>query len=120
MQRKSPTTIISLTLAPINIDSTTQLVMDSFHCENKDAARSLAELAHLKTAGNPFFLGQFLKSMAQEKLIHFNYSTHEWEWEISKMQFVEYPILFSFIFYFTFFLMIYIFNKVYFILFYFF
>ena len=91
IQQKNPTGILSLMLAPLSLEHTTQLIMDSFHCKNTDDALSLAELTQTKTGGNPFFLKQFLRAVTNDKLIHFNYSTNEWEWSIAQLQAAEYP-----------------------------
>lgn len=39
-----------------------------------------------KTAGNPFFVNQFLRNLYAENLITFNLKNHQWQWDINKIQ----------------------------------
>lgn len=39
-----------------------------------------------KTGGNPFFMGEFLKSLHVRDLIHFNVHTGEWLWDIHRIK----------------------------------
>lgn len=57
-----------LVLGPLSLQDTTALVSDTVHSD-LDAARPLAELVHEKTAGNPFFVIQFLTVLHEEGLI---------------------------------------------------
>ena len=45
--------------------------------------RPLAELVFEKTAGNPFFAGQFLLALAEEGLLAFDSAKSQWTWELS-------------------------------------
>jgi predicted ATPase len=81
-------------LKPLTFEHTCQLIMDSFNCL-KPTAMPLAELAQKKTSGNPFFLGQFLKTITQEKLVTFNYKTRGWEWSIEQLTKVQYLLKFA-------------------------
>ena len=45
-----------------------QLIADALHCEPERAV-PLAQLVHEKTAGNPFFVIQFLSALADEGLL---------------------------------------------------
>ncbi len=46
----------------------------------------LAELVYQKTAGNPFFLKEFLKSLYEEGFIQFNDEAGGWIWAIAQIQ----------------------------------
>ena len=54
-------------LAPLTRDDLGQLIADALRCERARAA-PLAQLVHEKTAGNPFFVIQFLHALAEEEL----------------------------------------------------
>jgi predicted ATPase/signal transduction histidine kinase/tRNA A-37 threonylcarbamoyl transferase component Bud32 len=58
----------SVVLGPLSVDDTAELVADAVSAD-RATARSLAELVHEKTAGNPFFVIQFLTVLHDEGLI---------------------------------------------------
>jgi len=58
-----------------------QLLMDSLHCSDETAS-PLAQLVHKKTAGNPFFTLEFLKTLYSQKLLNFDLSTKQWLWSL--------------------------------------
>src|SRR5262249_51991383 len=45
----------------------------------------LTELAHEKTAGNPFFAIQFLSSLAEEGLLKFDHRQAQWSWDLERI-----------------------------------
>jgi len=49
-----------------------------------DLARAapLARLVHGKTAGNPFFVVQFLQTLAEEGWLVFNHEHAQWSWDL--------------------------------------
>jgi len=63
--RSAGANVQEITLAPLAAEDVRQLIADALRCEPERAA-SLAQLAHEKTAGNPFFLVQFLHTLAEE------------------------------------------------------
>jgi len=74
--------IRTITLDPLEINHIKKLLSDSLH-RTLDEVNSLAELLLLKSDGNPFFMGEFLKTLYCEELLNFNNS---WEWDIDKIQ----------------------------------
>ena len=52
-----------------------------------DAARTapLPELVHGKTAGNPFFVIQFLSALADEGLLAFDHDAARWSWDVGRI-----------------------------------
>ena len=56
------------------------LIADALHCGLERAA-PLAQLVHAKTAGNPFFVIQFLQELAAEGLLTFDHDAACWCWE---------------------------------------
>ena len=41
---------------------------------------------HEKTAGNPFFLIQFLTALVDEGLLSFDHSTARWSWDLARIR----------------------------------
>ena len=74
-----------LHLSPLDLASINQFIADTLHCAPDDTL-TFAELVQKKTDGNPFFMGEFLKSLHSENLIRFNYRSHKWEWLITEIE----------------------------------
>jgi predicted ATPase/signal transduction histidine kinase/tRNA A-37 threonylcarbamoyl transferase component Bud32 len=71
------------TLGPLDLTSVEQFVSDTLQCV---APHELAELVLAKTGGNPFFVGEFLKSLHVEALLEFDQQCGRWQWSIEKIQ----------------------------------
>ncbi len=71
-------------LAPLARDDLGQLIADALRCESERAA-PLAELVHEKTAGNPFFVIQFLYSLAEEGLLRFDHAVARWSGDLDRI-----------------------------------
>jgi predicted ATPase len=82
--KKSAVTVQTITLAPLNLTDTNQLIADSLHCLI-ERTEALAELVDRKTQGNPFFATQFLKSLYADGLIRFNRRGY-WECDLAQIQ----------------------------------
>jgi predicted ATPase/signal transduction histidine kinase len=54
--------------------------------QNRTDVGELATLVFEKTLGNAFFVTQFLKSLAEERLLTFDFSTSLWQWEIETIR----------------------------------
>lgn len=77
-------------LNPLNRKEVTEFVAEPLHCP-EEKLDTLAETLYRKTWGNPFFLGQLLKSVYEEKLITFNIDKGCWEWETESIQRLQMP-----------------------------
>src|SRR5262245_15681841 len=73
-----------ITLAPLAAEDVTQLIADALRCEPERAA-PLAQLVHEKTAGNPFFLVQFLHTLAEEGWLAFDHEKARWSWDLNRI-----------------------------------
>ena len=73
--------IKEVTLAPLAPDDLEQLTADALRCDPQRAA-PLAQLVHRKTAGNPFFVIQFLHALAEERLVRFDHDAGCWSWDL--------------------------------------
>ena len=82
--RKAGGAVQEITLAPLSREDLTQLIADSLHCE-PERSGPLAQLVHGKTAGNPFFVIQFLSALAQEGLIAFDHGEGRWSWDLNRI-----------------------------------
>jgi len=71
-------------LEPLARDDLGQLIADALHCESKRSA-PLAQLVQEKTAGNPFFVIQFLHTLAEEGLLAFDHGAARWRWDLERI-----------------------------------
>jgi PAS domain S-box-containing protein len=71
-------------LAPLASEHIAQLIADALRCDSERAA-PLAQLIHDKTAGNPFFVNQFLHALAGEGLVHFDHDIGGWCWDLDRI-----------------------------------
>jgi PAS domain S-box-containing protein len=93
--------INSITLAPLALEHISQLIADTLHLgiglpvsslqspdidQPAPTIKPLAELVMRKTAGNPFFVNQFLKTLHAENLITFDFERHRWQWNIAEIE----------------------------------
>ncbi len=81
--------IDAITLIPLTRDDLGQLIADALRCEPERAA-PLAELVHKKTAGNPFFVIQFLHALAEEGLLRFDHDAACWSWDLDRIHAMGY------------------------------
>ena len=72
-------------LGPLSVDDINQLLCDTLR-RAPDEMRSFAELVHRRSGGgNPFFAGQFLTSLAEEKLVEFDSRSRSWTISIGSL-----------------------------------
>ncbi|MEO0984411.1 MAG: AAA family ATPase [Cyanobacteria bacterium J06639_14] len=74
-----------LHLTPLTLASLQQLLKDTFPSAVPAQIASLAQLLLAKTNGNPFFLGEFLKSLYSEGWIIFD-AQQGWQWDLQQIQ----------------------------------
>ncbi|MFB9127985.1 AAA family ATPase [Paraburkholderia dipogonis] len=72
--------INQITLAPLARAHVSQLIGEALHCEPA-RIEPLAQLVHEKTAGNPFFVIQFLHALAERDLLSFDHDAGQWRWD---------------------------------------
>jgi PAS domain S-box-containing protein len=61
-----------------------QFIADALRCE-RVLSKALARLVHKKTAGNPFFVIQFLTALAEEHLVEFDAREAAWKWDLAQI-----------------------------------
>ncbi|MCP5207226.1 MAG: AAA family ATPase [Hahellaceae bacterium] len=79
------TTLSTVTLGPLTIEEISQLMQDALHLPTAELT-PLVTLVQAKTAGNPFFIAEFLKTLYTEKLLNFDLGQQRWCWNISDIE----------------------------------
>src|SRR6185295_12287195 len=87
--RSAGANVQEITLAPLAGEDVRQLIADALRCEPEHAA-PLAKLVHEKTAGNPFFVVQFLHTLAEEGWLAFDHEKGRWSWDLDRIQAKKY------------------------------
>ena len=77
--------ISHLILKPLQIEHVNQLLAESVSADLQSTL-PLAKLVVAKTAGNPFYVNQFLKNIYEIGLLFFDVSTHCWQWDLEKIK----------------------------------
>ncbi len=72
--------VTQVALTPLNLDHTTSLVRDAL-VPAIEEPRRLARMVQIKTGGNPFFVGVFIKSLHEQGLIRFDTGRGAWTWD---------------------------------------
>src|SRR5712675_1262827 len=79
--RRAGARLDQIVLGPLSVDNVNQLLCDTLR-HAPDEMRPFAELVHRRSSGNPFFAGQFLTSLAEERLIEFDPLSRSWTWDL--------------------------------------
>jgi PAS domain S-box-containing protein len=79
--RKAGAKVQEIVLTPLARKDLERMIADSLHCESEHSA-PLAQLVHEKTSGNPFFVIQFLSTLAAEGLLTFDQGDARWRWDL--------------------------------------
>ncbi len=77
--------IKTITIAPLSLSHINQLIADALS-STLEETQPLASLVKRKTDGNPFFMGEFLKTLYIEELLNFNPEQGRWQWDIAQIQ----------------------------------
>ncbi|UZE21469.1 AAA family ATPase [Pseudomonas sp. B21-056] len=72
--------VSEITLMPLTKVHIEQLIAEALHDE-RPRIEPLAQLVLDKTAGNPFFVIQFLQALADEQLLTFDHAARQWWWD---------------------------------------
>ncbi len=74
-----------IALGPLDLPHLQQFIADTLTCP-PEKATPLAELVLAKTAGNPFFVAEFLKSLSTAELLAFDTQRREWQWDVAHIR----------------------------------
>jgi PAS domain S-box-containing protein len=83
--RSAGAKINEIKLGPLEHKHVERLIADGLGCEATSAA-PLAQHVHTKTAGNPFYVLQFIGSLADEGLLAFDHEVHGWRWDLERIR----------------------------------
>ena len=72
-------------LQPLSCEQVNQLVADTLNCSPSNSL-SLGELIFHRTEGNPFFINQLLQTLYTEKLLNFDLSRFDWQWNLEEIK----------------------------------
>jgi len=72
-------------LGPLSARSVHQLVAESLRCP-LEACQDLAQLCTSKTAGNPFFLVQFLRQLYEQGQLRYAHEEGRWLWDLEAIK----------------------------------
>ena len=79
--REAGAAMQEIRLTPLGSGDLAHLIADTLHCDSQRAT-SLAQLMHGKTAGNPFFVIQFIQALVEEGLVSFEHGDARWRWDL--------------------------------------
>ncbi|MET4606835.1 PAS domain S-box-containing protein [Bradyrhizobium sp. JR4.1] len=83
--RQAGAAVQEIVLTPLSRDDLGKLLVDSLHCQMEPAA-PLADLIYEKTTGNPFFAIQFISTLADDRLLTFDYRARRWVWDLPRIR----------------------------------
>ena len=73
---------------PLNIKNIGELLSDMFK-QNADEVTELAKEIHKKTAGNPFFINETIKSFYDQDLFLYDQAENAWNWDLEGIKKTE-------------------------------
>jgi predicted ATPase len=82
--RRAGARVQYIRLGSLAVDDLRRLMVDALRCDPAYAAK-LVQLVQEKTAGNPFFVIQFLHALADEGLLTFNHDDAGWSWDLDRI-----------------------------------
>ncbi len=82
--RQAGAKVQEILLAPLTSEDLARLIADSIRSE-PERLTPLAQLVHDKTAGNPFFVIQFISTLAEEGLLTFDHGAARWSWDLDRI-----------------------------------
>ncbi len=82
---RGQTRVEQLKLGPLPDREVAQLIADTLH-SSLEAVAPLTELCLAKTRGNPFFLGQFLRSLHEQGDIDYDREHGRWRWDLEAIR----------------------------------
>jgi len=74
-----------INLRPLGLDDVRQIIADTMAC-TPERATPLAEIVLAKTAGNPFFLSQFLTTLHADGHLSFDPVARRWVWDLAGIE----------------------------------
>ena len=82
--RREGAAITTIALAPLSEEALCTFLDATLQCA-RGAAAPVTQLIYQKTAGNPFFVIQFITALAEENMITFDAGARAWRWDLSRI-----------------------------------
>ncbi len=82
--KNAKVSVSDLVLKPLKLEHTNTLISESLSAKAEDTV-ALAQLVMNKTAGNPFFINQFLKQLYETGLLSFQIKERSWQWDLKRI-----------------------------------
>jgi predicted ATPase/signal transduction histidine kinase len=79
-----PAAVCEITLEPLSVSQVASLIAQAIDRRESEVA-PLADAVHAKTAGNPFFVGQWLRNLVDEGFIRFDAGEGVWVWSLPEV-----------------------------------
>ena len=76
----------TILLTPLSGPDIGHFLADTFRIQETTPLLPLVELLQEKTGGNPFFMGEFLKSLYADDHIYFDQLQRQWNWDLEQIQ----------------------------------
>jgi PAS domain S-box-containing protein len=83
--RKQGAVLHQIVLSPLTLEPLSKLIAEALHQEMRPVL-PLAELVLRKTGGNPFLVGEFLRSLYSEDLLRFDADHLRWRWNLDQIR----------------------------------
>jgi len=80
---RKDTALTTIEIGPLPEASIADLLADTLG-SRRDQVLPLAQLVYRKTLGNPFFIGQFVKSLHADALLRFEHGG--WQWDLGRIE----------------------------------
>src|SRR3989338_3995748 len=80
---KRSTRLLEISLSSPNPTELNKLFMDAFYISDPKECLELAQIIHTKTAGNPFYVLQYIYSLYSDKLIQYSPEKSKWVWDLN-------------------------------------
>jgi predicted ATPase len=75
-----------LEIGNLEPDAVHSIILELLASGNDSQTRSLAEICHKKTLGNPFSVLQYLANLIECRMLRFNFGTVSWTWDEKEIE----------------------------------
>eukprot|EP00980_Cylindrotheca_fusiformis_P008825 scaffold1886_cov97-Cylindrotheca_fusiformis.AAC.2 len=73
--------ITDIAVEACDVDGVNKMIMAMMSIDDEERTRGLAEVCFKRTAGNPFFVIQFIRMLQDENVISYNLGLLKWVWD---------------------------------------
>ena len=83
--RDGATECVDIALAPLRQEDVVALLSDTLHAD-PSAVQSLGAHIHGVSAGNPFFVGEFLHALRERRFFRYDEDRQAWMWDLAQIR----------------------------------